>query len=80
MSCLLVVVTVLPIWPVTIPSNVSNTTIYPMMRIPPQTVVITDDPNPLSQSGVTHPVVTRSVLFPLTPGTLLGQRTMISSR
>ncbi|GFF43033.1 mutanase Pc12g07500 [Aspergillus lentulus] len=62
-----IVVTVLPIWPVTIPSNVSNTTIYPMMRIPPQTVVITDDPNPLSQSGVTHPVVTRSVTIPPYP-------------
>ena len=54
----------LHLWPVTVPTETTTTTIYPMGRFPPQTVVITDDPNPLSETGVTHSPVTRSITIP----------------
>lgn len=38
-----------------------------MIRIPPQTIVMTDDPNPLSQTNVRHPAVTRTVTIPPYP-------------
>ncbi|OGM50849.1 hypothetical protein ABOM_000547, partial [Aspergillus bombycis] len=60
-------VSVLPLWPVTITSPTPTTTIYPMYRIPPQTIVITDDPNPLSEEGVSHPPVTRDITIPPYP-------------
>jgi hypothetical protein len=51
---------------ITVPINgTSNLTFVPIPRLPEQVVAITDDPNPLSQSGVTHPPVTRSVTLPL---------------
>ncbi|KAE8132052.1 glycosyl hydrolase family 71-domain-containing protein [Aspergillus pseudotamarii] len=62
-------VSVLPLWSVTITSPTPTTTIYPMYRIPPQTIVITDDPNPLSEEGVSHPPVTRDITIPPYPWT-----------
>ncbi|KAE8306364.1 hypothetical protein BDV41DRAFT_585895 [Aspergillus transmontanensis] len=44
-------------------------TIKPKPRFPPVIVTITNDPNPLSQTGVSHPPVTRSVTVPPWPQT-----------
>ncbi|KAJ5121673.1 uncharacterized protein N7515_009634 [Penicillium bovifimosum] len=53
---------------ITVPINgTSNLTFVPIPRLPEQVVTITDDPNPLSQSGVTHSPVTRSVTLPPWP-------------
>ncbi|KAE8378006.1 hypothetical protein BDV26DRAFT_292608 [Aspergillus bertholletiae] len=63
----LATVSVLPLWPVTISSPIPTITIYPMYRIPPQTIAITDDPNPLSVEGVSHLPITRDVIIPPYP-------------
>lgn len=44
-------------------------TIKPKPRFPPVIVTITNDPNPLSQTAVLHPPVTRSVTVPPWPQT-----------
>ncbi|CEO58407.1 hypothetical protein PMG11_03136 [Penicillium brasilianum] len=57
----------LHLWPVTVPTQTTKTTIYAMVRFPPQTLVITDDPNPVSETGGTHSPVTRSITIPPYP-------------
>ena len=42
-------------------------TFSPKPRLPAQTFIITDDPNPLKEEGVTHPPVTRTVTLPPWP-------------
>ncbi|KAI3092753.1 CAZyme family GH18 [Penicillium roqueforti] len=44
-------------------------TITPKPRFPAQTVTITNDPNPLNETGVRHPPVTRTVTLPPWPQT-----------
>ena len=53
---------------ITIPlDNYDNISFQPKPRFPPQIVTITNDPNPLKETGVTHPPVTRSVTLPPWP-------------
>lgn len=59
--------TTIPVWNVPINSTVTNTTIYPFSSILPPTFVITDNPNPLNSSGVTHPANTRTIIPPPFP-------------
>ncbi|KAL4997043.1 hypothetical protein BDV10DRAFT_186556 [Aspergillus recurvatus] len=70
-----VTVTSLPIanLNITVPIQGNSTlTIAPRPRFPAQTVTITNDPNPLSITGVSHPPVTRSVTLPPWPqGTVI---------
>ncbi|WPH01842.1 Hypothetical protein R9X50_00469600 [Acrodontium crateriforme] len=77
-----VTTTEIPIWNVVIPSGGSGpvagptttttTTpaailIFPTSSITPPPIVITDNPNPLNQTGVTHPLVTRTIYPPPWP-------------
>ncbi|RAL10482.1 uncharacterized protein BO97DRAFT_416011 [Aspergillus homomorphus CBS 101889] len=48
-------------------STDSQVTVHPTPRLPPSTVIITDDPNPLDQSSVTHTPRTRTVIIPPYP-------------
>lgn len=58
---------------ITIPlDDFANVNITPRVRFPPQLVTLTNDPNPLKESGVTHPPVTRTVTLPPWPqGTVM---------
>ncbi|KAA8646796.1 uncharacterized protein ATNIH1004_005471 [Aspergillus tanneri] len=58
---------------ITVPIKGNSTiTITPKPRFPAQTVTITNDPNPLGITGVSHPPVTRSVTLPPWPqGTVI---------
>ncbi|KAL4799251.1 hypothetical protein BDV19DRAFT_385501 [Aspergillus venezuelensis] len=58
---------------ITVPLDANSTiTLTPKPRFPAQTVIITNDPNPLSITGVSHPPVTRSVTLPPWPqGTVI---------
>ncbi|KAH8430877.1 uncharacterized protein LDX57_008541 [Aspergillus melleus] len=53
---------------ITVPIKGNSTiTITSRPRFPAQTITITNDPNPLSMTGVSHPPVTRSVTLPPWP-------------
>ncbi|PYI21842.1 hypothetical protein BO99DRAFT_316686, partial [Aspergillus violaceofuscus CBS 115571] len=55
-------------WPVVVngPTD-SPITVHPTPRLPPSTVIIADDPNPLGQSSVTHASRPRTVIIPPYP-------------
>ncbi|RAH72535.1 uncharacterized protein BO66DRAFT_436204 [Aspergillus aculeatinus CBS 121060] len=55
-------------WPVVVngPTD-SHITVHPTPRLPPSTVIIADDPNPLGQSSVTHAPRPRTVIIPPYP-------------
>ncbi|PNP39417.1 hypothetical protein TGAMA5MH_08623 [Trichoderma gamsii] len=59
--------TLIPIWNTLIPDNVTSAIIYPTSSILPPPIVVTDNPNPLKQSGVTHPPQTRTIYPPPFP-------------
>ncbi|KAI0552393.1 hypothetical protein F4679DRAFT_535452 [Xylaria curta] len=65
------VITEIPVWEYTVTDTVTATTIistfYVTESIRPPPFTITDDPNPLRQSGVTHPPVTRTITPPPYP-------------
>jgi len=62
-----VTTTLIPVWNTIISSNVTLATIYPTSSILPPYVIITDNPNPLNQTGVSHPTQTRTVYPPPFP-------------
>ena len=67
---ILVTLTALPMADIniTIPlTDYDDVSFTPKPRFPPQVVTITNDPNPLKETGITHPPVTRSVTLPPWP-------------
>ena len=56
-------------WNVNVTAGVSSSVIYVTSSILPPPFTITDDRNPKSQSGVTHPPVTRTIFPPPFPYT-----------
>jgi hypothetical protein len=59
--------TLIPIWNTIIQDNVTSAIIYPTSSILPPPIVIIDNPNPLKQSGVTHPPQSRTIYPPPFP-------------
>lgn len=58
---------IIDIWNTIIPVNVTSTIIYPTSSVLPPSMVITDNPNPLSQPSVTHPPRNRTIYPPPWP-------------
>lgn len=57
----------IPVWNTIIPANVTITTINPTMSILPPPIILTDNPNPLSQSSVSHTSQNRTIYPPPFP-------------
>lgn len=75
--------TLIEVWEFTITNSDTATTatrtFYPTSSILPPPFTITDNPNPLSQSGVSHPPVTRTITPPPYPYSVETQQTTPTS-
>jgi glucan 1,3-beta-glucosidase len=61
------ITTLIPVWNTEILGNVTSAIIWPTSSILPPPILVTDDPDPLSQSGVSHPPQTRTIYPPPFP-------------